>query len=319
MKTTLRWLTIIIALIAVTGLLGESAFAQTPDAGRFFPETGHSVSDAFLEKYTSIPNGEEIYGFPITGAFDDETSGFLIQYFEKARFELHPEAPVDLLVQITHLGEFLYEAGEPIPELSNFSSCKTFPETPYKVCYNFLDFFEANGGVTQFGFPISGFEIHDGWISQYFQRACFEWHPERPAGEKVFVSNLGIQYFNFIGEDPRYLQPRLNSNIALLDVSGLQVHAFVSKPILPFLENNQELYVIVYDQNFNLLENVYLNYVIKLPNGEIVEAAMGQTNHRGLSIKRLNLRGDSLGTAEITVIATLGTMQQQTRSSFQIW
>ncbi|MBM3145204.1 MAG: hypothetical protein FJ010_09595 [Chloroflexi bacterium] len=315
----MRWLTIIVALIAITGLLGESALAQTLDDGRFFPETGHSVSGAFLEKYSSIPNGEEIYGYPITDAFNDQTRGHLVQYFEKARFELHPEAPSDLLVQITHLGEFLYEAGEALPELSNFASCKSFLETTYRICYDFLDFFEANGGVTQFGYPISDFEIHDGWISQYFQRARFEWHPERPPGEKVFVSNLGIEYFHFSGEDPRYLRPWLNSNIAIKEVSALQVHAFVSNPILPLIGNNQELYVIVYDQDFRLLANVFLNYTITLPDGQIIKDVMGQTNQSGLSVERLYIRSDSLGTAKITVTATFGTIQRQTRSSFQIW
>jgi len=313
------YLSILIALIAVTGLLGETALAQTPDDSRYFPETGHSVSDAFLEKYISIPNGEEIYGFPITGAFGDEASGFLVQYFEKARFELHPEAPSDLLVQITHLGEYLYEAGDHLPELANFASCIPFSETVYKVCYEFMDFFEANGGVAQFGYPISDFETHDGWIVQYFQRARFEWHPERPLGEKVFVSNLGIAYFNFSGEESRYLQPTRLPNTIGQAVSALQVHTFVSKPILPQSGNDQELYVIVYDQNFTLVENVFLNYTITLPDGQIVEDVMDQTGKNGLSIARLHIGRNSLGTAEITVTATFGTVQQQARSSFQIW
>ncbi|MEW6405767.1 MAG: hypothetical protein AB1649_28580, partial [Chloroflexota bacterium] len=196
---------------------------------------------------------------------------------------------------------------------------KTFPETVYKICYDFLDFYEANGGVIQFGYPISDFEIRDGWISQCFQRACFEWHPERPPGEKVFISNLGIEYFNFSGENPRYLQPRLNSNIAIREVSALQVHAFVSNPILPLTGNHQELYVIVYDQNFNLLENVFLNYSITLPDGQIIKDVMEQTNHSGLSIERLFISSNSLGTAKIAVTATFGAIQQQIRASFQIW
>ena len=318
-NTKLRWLTIIITLIAFTGLMGESALAQITEPDRFFPETGHTVSGAFLEKYNSIPNGEEIYGYPITDAFDDDSIGFRVQYFEKARLELHPEAPTDLRVQLTPLGEFLYEEGEIVPDPFNFSSCKTFPEIAYKVCYDFLDFFEANGDIIQFGYPISGIEIHDGWFSQYFQRARLEWHPERPLGEKVVVSDLGIQYFNFQGEDTRYLQPNQGNNIPLQEASRLQVHAFVSKPVLTLSGNDQEIYVIVYDQNFKSVQNVLLNYVIKLPSGEIIDDTMNQTDRRGLSSNPLSLRGLSIGTAEITVTATFGTIQQQTRTSFQIW
>jgi len=316
----LRWLTILIVFIALSGFLGGSAFAQTSDDnGRFFPQTGHTVSDAFLEKYNTIPNGEEIYGYPITDAFEDEIFGFRVQYFEKARFEFHPEETNDLQVQLTPLGEFLYQPGEIVPDTLNFASCRTFPQTDHKVCYDFLDFFDANGGIIQFGYPISGIEIHEGWFSQYFQRARLEWHPELPLGEKIIVSDLGIQYFNFQGEDTRLLQPNQGINVPLQEVSRLQVHAFVSKPILSLSENNQELYVIVYDQNFKAVANVILNFTIQLPSGEIIKDTMNQSSDKGVSSKVIQVVGLSAGMAEITVTATIGTIQQQTRTSFQIW
>ena len=187
MKTLIRRIAIFIALIVLGDLAGETVLAQTPDVGTFFSRTGHRISGVFLEKYTSTQNGQQIYGDPITDAFEDEQSGLTVQYFEKARFELHSDAAIDLQVQLTPLGEFLYEAGEIISVPANFPSCRIYYETNQSVCYAFLDFFDANGGVTQFGYPISGFEIHDGWISQYFQRARFEWHPERQMGERVMI------------------------------------------------------------------------------------------------------------------------------------
>ncbi len=315
-----RWLTVITLLIVLTGLFGGFAHAQTSDEnGRFFPETGHTISGAFLEKFNSIPNGEEIYGFPITDAFTDESIGHLVQYFEKARFELHPENPSDIQVQLTPLGDFLYQPSEPAPDLFNFASCTFFPETGFEVCYDFLDFFEANGGVIQFGYPISGIEIHDGWFSQYFQRVRLEWHPELPQGEKITIANLGIDYFNFQGEDTRHLQPNQGISIPIQDVSRLRVHAFVSKPILSISDPVQTLYIIVYDQNYKAAGNVFLNYVITLPSGETIDGIMDQTDQNGLSFAPLRVRGLSTGTAEITVTATLGTIQQQTLTSFQIW
>ncbi len=315
-----RWLSIIIALIALTGFLGGSASAQTSgEIGRFFPQTGHSVSGAFLEKYNSVPNAAEIFGLPITDAFEDEVFGLRVQYFEKARFEFHPNDPNGIFVKLTPLGEFLYEPGEIVPDALNIGSCKSVPLSNHAVCYDFLEFYDANGGVAQFGTPISGIEIHEGWFSQYFQLARLEWHPELPLDEKIVVSDLGIQYFNFLGEDTRLLQPNQGISIPLQEVSRLQVHVFVSKPILTLSENNQEFYVIVYDQNFKAVENVILNYSIDLPSGAIIQETLNATNEYGLSSTELQLGGLSEGLAEITVTATIGTVQQQARASFQIW
>ncbi|MBC8504465.1 MAG: hypothetical protein ISR58_11165 [Anaerolineales bacterium] len=305
----------------MTGLLVGYAQAQSSDENtRFFPETGHTVSGAFLEKYNSILNGEEIYGYPITDAFEDDRIGYLVQYFEKARFELHPENSIELQVQLTPLGDFLYQQGELAPNLFEISSCKLHPETGFEVCYDFLDFFEANGGIIQFGYPISGIEIHDGWFSQYFQRVRLEWHPEHPQGEKITVADLGIDYFNFQGENTRHLQPNQGISVPIQDVSRLQVHAFVSKPILSVSEATQTLYIIVYDQNYKAAENVFLNYMITLPSGGTIEGRMTtQTDRNGLSYEPIRMSGLSIGTAEITVTATVGTIQQQTQTSFQIW
>jgi len=57
-----------------------------------FPETGHQVCGAFAAYWRA--NGElERFGFPVTGEFTAELEGkpYTVQYFERRRFELHPE------------------------------------------------------------------------------------------------------------------------------------------------------------------------------------------------------------------------------------
>ena len=75
---------------------------------------------------------------------------------------------------------------------------RTFTETGKSIKGKFLDYWEANGGLTQQGFPISD-EMQetsalDGKTRtvQYFERAVFELHPEN-AGTKfeVLLSQLG--------------------------------------------------------------------------------------------------------------------------------
>ncbi|MEA3350299.1 MAG: hypothetical protein U9Q82_06740 [Chloroflexota bacterium] len=292
--------------------------AQTQGDSLFFPETGHWVTNEFLEKYNSVPNNRELFGLPITDVIVDEDTGLLIQYFEKARFELHPGASPELRVQLTPLGEYLYSQGEVLPIPPNFPSCRHFPETDHKVCYAFLDFFEANGGVLQFGYPLSGFETHDGWIVQYFQRARFEWHPERHAGEQVVLSNLGTRFFRFTGEDSVHLQPNVGNHIPMQSVSNLSVHAFVSSPITQ-IGGVQTLNVIVYDQTFHPVESAVVAIVVKLPKEEPIEKIMAPTDKRGLSNHEFVFEGSMSGTAEIIVTVTYDTIRKQTRTSFQLW
>lgn len=58
-----------------------------PDV-REFPETGHSVGGGFL-RYWEKHGGLPVFGYPITGEFEED--GIVVQYFERARLEWHPD------------------------------------------------------------------------------------------------------------------------------------------------------------------------------------------------------------------------------------
>lgn len=57
-----------------------------------FPETGQQVCGAFAA-YWRANGGLERFGLPVTGEFTAELEGqqYTVQYFERRRFELHPE------------------------------------------------------------------------------------------------------------------------------------------------------------------------------------------------------------------------------------
>jgi len=81
------------------GRNGEKAFAaiahvdDTADK-RFFPETGHTLSGAF-KTYWDAHGGLPIYGLPLCEPFEEksatDTLTYLVQYFERNRFEYHPD------------------------------------------------------------------------------------------------------------------------------------------------------------------------------------------------------------------------------------
>ena len=308
-----------LAVLIVTGIGNQHVFAQTTNA-RYFPETGHWVTDEFLTKYDAAKNPAEVYGAPITEQFKDSISGLQVQYFEKARFELHPDAPAGLRVQLTQLGTYLYNKGQVLNTSTNTQACKTFVETGHAVCYAFLNYFTANGGVAQFGYPISGFEIHDGWIVQYFQNARFEWHPENAVGKRVTVSNLGYRYFYILREDPTRLNPVLNDEAPKTSISSLELHAFAKSAIVP-LDGNQTLYIIVRDQYHNPVEGVSVDFTVIFPDGTRKDYKPSPTNSYGVSTLSFDVHTTQPGIATVTVSANYqhGILTENTRTSFALW
>jgi hypothetical protein len=318
--TKLRWIAVVILLIALTGITKNQVFAQAIADREYFPETGHWVTGEFLVKYYSVPNPKELFGYPITDAFTEDISGLKVQYFEKARFELHPDEIPDLRVKLSNLGSYLYQRGQTLPVLFNASGCRYYPQVDdgYYVCFDFLKFFEEKGGVAHFGYPISNFEILDGWIVQHYQRARLEWHPENPQGKSVTVSNIGKEYFINHNEDLTLLSPIPNDNILPQPITNIMVRAFVGKPVMAF-SGMQKLYVIVQDQNFEPINDVDVKFKVFYPDGEVKLFDTGPTNSRGISITRFPVQVEAPGIIEVEVTGTLEPFQEKTKTSFQIW
>jgi len=78
--------------------------------------------------------------------------------------------------------------------------CIYFPETQHNLCGGFRQYWEAFGGLLEFGYPLTeeyfapelGHEGHNGVVTQWFERARFEWHPgEVPQRFDVLQGHLG--------------------------------------------------------------------------------------------------------------------------------
>src|SRR4051794_35101143 len=81
-------------LLTSFGPVGLSTYAQ--GASHTFPETGKTVSGRFLEYWTAHGALAQ-QGYPISEAMSEvsDTDGktYMVQYFERAVFESHPEFP----------------------------------------------------------------------------------------------------------------------------------------------------------------------------------------------------------------------------------
>ncbi len=163
---------------------------NSPDA-IYYAQTGHNIFGGF-RKFFETNGGIDIFGYPRTEELIED--GKTVQYFQRARFEYHPEyAGTPYEVQLTLLS-YQIRSGEPptarVAPIPTTETQQYFPETGHSVHFAFLKFFRENGGIYIFGYPITQEVIEDGKIVQYFQRARFEYHPQH-AGTRYEVQ-LGL-------------------------------------------------------------------------------------------------------------------------------
>jgi hypothetical protein len=153
----------------------------------FFSQTNHHLSGrAGFLNYWRENGGVLIFGYPISEEIIEH--GRVVQYFERARFEYHPESfGQEGQIQLSLLGREL-TAGRVFPDATPDMGTQYFPETKHTLSGKFLKFWLKRGGLPVFGFPISEpldeVSPMDGQTrtTQYFERARFEYHPEALGG-----------------------------------------------------------------------------------------------------------------------------------------
>ena len=78
----------------------------------YFPQTGHTLGGGF-RSYWEQYGGLFVYGYPITDEIAEKSridgKDYTVQYFERARFEYHPENPDKSRVLLGHLGRQLLQ------------------------------------------------------------------------------------------------------------------------------------------------------------------------------------------------------------------
>jgi len=305
-----------LSLLVLTILLAARgpAGAQSADA-LYFPETGHNIRGDFLKFYKSVPDPKLVFGYPITEQFTSK-DGRVVQYFQRARFEIGSDLPGNPRVQLTPLGQATYKPGGQL-NINNSSGCQLFL-SGFRVCFAFLDFYRANNGAAQFGSPLSPFEYHENLIVQYFEKARFEWRADRPEGQRVVITDLGRSYFEQLGEDQAQLKPVKPLDATINPVLSLKVRAFVLKSVT--LSNGQQtVYIVVQSQTLQAVSNATGKATIHWSDGR-TEDYFFTTNNSGLGSITFDFRNQKQGELvpiDITVIyqGLVGT----TRTSFRIW
>jgi hypothetical protein len=196
-----------VALVPVAQQVAAEQAAQIASC-QTFAETGKSVCGRFLG-YWQGHGGVAQQGYPIShdiqevSAVDGKT--YVVQYFERAVFEYHPENQAPFGVLLSLLGSELYKLkypnGAPGQQANSSPGSVFFAETGRRLGGRFLGYWQSYGAVMQQGYPVSDeFQERsevDGkqYTVQYFERAAFEFHPENAPPYDVLLSQLGTLQF----------------------------------------------------------------------------------------------------------------------------
>jgi hypothetical protein len=218
--------------IHATSIRDLMPIAPRPDPGTtdrnwlYLDKTGHYLSYGFKDFWVQS-GGLPVFGYPLTTEFDELNADLgemrTVQYLERQRFEYHPAyagTPYETLLGrlgaedawIRGLED--HHAFQPLPSgTRSTSTVDFFPETghtltgPFRVYWysHGLDFGDSGVSFREslalFGYPISE-EFVDpdtGLVTQYFERAVFEYHEDNSDPYKVLLRRLGADRLHMYG------------------------------------------------------------------------------------------------------------------------
>lgn len=180
---------------------------QPSSPALYFPETRQTVGHDFL-KFWQTRGGKDIFGLPV--APEQVRGGVLAQQFERARLELRKESAASstpngerMAVVPAMLGqERAAQLGLVWPRTADpgtLEAGRYFAQTGQAINGGFYEFWLNHGGEEVFGLPISPeaemMNPTDSktYLTQWFQRARMEFHPELPEGQRIVLGNLGTE------------------------------------------------------------------------------------------------------------------------------
>ena len=160
----------------------------------YFKETGHFLSRGFKE-YWQSHGGLAYFGYPLTEEFADvapDGQQITAQYFERSKLEYVKATGVTRigLVGTELTRDRTFPRIAPFPDVPER---RYFPETGHSLATGFKKFWDTNGNVSTFGFPISEELTENGLTVQYFERGRLEYHPELEESKRITLGRLGAE------------------------------------------------------------------------------------------------------------------------------
>ena len=217
-----RWLTVV--LVGMLLMWPHTSWAHEICFDK--EQTPYCLTDPFSD-YWEVNGGLPVFGYPIaerTAELNRDTGEiYPTQWLERNRFEYHEAnkgTPYAVLLgllgkeRLAQVGrDWLGEGREAGPR----EGCIWFEETGHNVCnqagdLGFKPYWETHGlaingldsyarSLQLFGLPLTESRMEtnssgDSVLTQWFERARFEWHPDNPDQFKVLLGLLGTEAYD---------------------------------------------------------------------------------------------------------------------------
>jgi protocatechuate 3,4-dioxygenase beta subunit len=159
-----------------------------------YSQSIRNMSQISLERDNVFSDGYELQMATVTG---DATNGYVarltvgIAEAATANPSASPSA--------SPLASPSTPAANPAVPVTAIAGATYFTETGHNLGGSFRTYWQANGGLARFGFPLTeefveaSFDDGKDYTVQYFERASFEAHPENQAPYNVLLSRLGLR------------------------------------------------------------------------------------------------------------------------------
>jgi hypothetical protein len=212
-----------------------------------FAETGYTVSGRFWDVWQggrAYADSLYINGFPIGDKHDEISLNdgkiYKVQWFERARYEEHPEnqAPYDVLLGLLGSQAALGRHDAPFQTFADpHNGLQWFAPSGHTLGDTteggqaIAAFWTQQGGLQQFGYPLSQpfMEVTTStdpafagksFLVQYFERQRIEWHPENKGTRyAILLGRLGAEQ-----KDKGAAQPPRSGAPLFGPASGQLVH-----------------------------------------------------------------------------------------------
>ncbi len=196
----------------------HAAASEAAAGGRWCPQQAapYCSENAFYDFWRAVDSQTggyalDIIGFPVSPPLRTP-GGLIVQFYEWAIFEWHPENRVEYQVLLTRLGATAIdldtdlglkaEAARAPEACPNTNTCYLAKDTNHSLRGAFLQYWLGNGGLPVFGYPMTEqFQLtYTGgkvYTVQYFERNRFEAHPENTDPRyQVLLGRLGAETLN---------------------------------------------------------------------------------------------------------------------------
>lgn len=207
-------------LVALVGNASAAQVGAREQCFRQVPNITACFDDPFVD-YWQANGGLPVFGYPITGPNVERNRDLQLdlvtQWTERNRLEIHPENAAPYQVLLGRMGaELLQQIGrDPRAEgreTGPRNDCLWFETTGHNVCdqapgVGFKSYWQSHGlaipqldnynrSLQLFGLPLTAPRMEtnaagDTVLTQWFERARFEWHPNKPDQFKVLLGLLG--------------------------------------------------------------------------------------------------------------------------------